>query len=137
MRKRIPGTDFSGLENMAALLNPEQVNPGVVEIEGGAFDEEGNAEPEFMKQDLPENDQVKTEDFIKKFGYGFNFKKHGELGRFKEELKELFDIAEKIEESPIEERSELCKELDTIGFDEGYFLADYYDPTAELDICRQ
>lgn len=119
MKKKTPGEEFFGLDNIQTLLNPS--NPSnVVELEGGAFGESGEAEAEFLKQEVPKDDEIQTSDMISKYGYGFNFKKHGELGRFKEELKDLFDNYFEVEKSPIEERSEFCKKLDT--FDPQYFL---------------
>ena len=119
MKKKSPGEEFLGLDNLQTLLNPSN-SSNVVELEGGVFGENGEAEAEFLKQEVPKEDEVQTSDTISKYGYGFNFKKHGELGRFKEELKDLFDNYFEIEKSLIEDRSEFCKKLDT--FDPQYFL---------------
>uniref|UniRef100_A0A7E4UVT6 Protein SHQ1 homolog n=1 Tax=Panagrellus redivivus TaxID=6233 RepID=A0A7E4UVT6_PANRE len=132
------GETFPQLDNLSRLLNPSKAT-NVVEIAGGNFDEEGLPIDEFMAQTLaPEvvdPEAAEKAQIIAKYGYGFAFLHHGELGRLKDELTELFEIAKVIEESEISGRSALCRDLDVIAFDPQYFLADYYDTPGEVAEC--
>uniref|UniRef100_A0A914ZCQ4 Protein SHQ1 homolog n=1 Tax=Panagrolaimus superbus TaxID=310955 RepID=A0A914ZCQ4_9BILA len=136
MIKNIPGEEFGNFNDLSKLLNPS-VATDVTELGGGLFNAEGEPIEEFLKQELSKDDDEigESDEVIKKYGYGFAFKKHGELGKLKDELNDLFDIAKFIETFEIDKRSEFAHDLDLGKFDPQYFLADFYEPPGELAEC--
>uniref|UniRef100_A0AC35G951 Protein SHQ1 homolog n=2 Tax=Panagrolaimus sp. PS1159 TaxID=55785 RepID=A0AC35G951_9BILA len=136
MTKNVFGEEFGNFNDLKKLLNPSTTSD-VTELAGGMFNADGEAVEEFLKQELPIDDEKASQsnEVIKKYGYGFAFKKHGELGTFKDELNDLFDIAKFIENFEIDKRSEFAHDLDLGKFDPQYFLADYFDPPGELAEC--
>uniref|UniRef100_A0A914QEE6 CS domain-containing protein n=1 Tax=Panagrolaimus davidi TaxID=227884 RepID=A0A914QEE6_9BILA len=123
MTKNVFGEEFGNFNDLKKLLNPSTITD-VTELGGGLFNADGEAVEEFLKQELPTDDEKACEsnEVIKKYGYGFAFKKHGELGTFKDELNDLFDIAKFIENFEIDKRSEFAHDLDLGKFDPQYFL---------------
>jgi len=130
--KKAKGVHFPNLEMLSELLKPtESKEVGaqrLVEEVPDEDEEEATISDDclFANQEISSEPETDICDAVcTKFGYGFGWLRHGVLGKFQDELGEMIDLRE-MEDTPINERAELCRLFDVERFKEEHYLADLY-----------
>ncbi|KAI6238123.1 Protein SHQ1-like protein [Aphelenchoides fujianensis] len=117
MLKRTKGEFFPRLEMLSELIKPQRPSAAKLVL---------------ARQELPdEADERQTDETLRKFGYGFGWRRHGILAKFSAELRELFDLAA-ADTIEIDDRLAKLEALDVDAFSSEHYLADLFDPTPEL-----
>uniref|UniRef100_A0A914XDS5 Protein SHQ1 homolog n=1 Tax=Plectus sambesii TaxID=2011161 RepID=A0A914XDS5_9BILA len=122
--KLVPGEVFTGLDMITELLRPKGAQSAKPLIEECNDDED---EQILLAQSVPNEDGPVPEDTCSKFGYGFAWRRFGVFRKLQEEISQLIDLADP-DDRAIDQRLQLCRDMNQQLFNEDHYLADLYSP---------